>query len=150
MGFVHQCVITILSFPLKMSWWPPAPAIFASRDCANVRVTWGLCVGGELAWCWRTLDRNGGLSWSFIANVQCGRAVLCRLQVTENRYEILLRSPRYQLTARASLYDSLWWPSQISKLEHGWISFITIVTTIVIFMYGFEEISPNVWMNILL
>src|SRR6266850_530336 len=31
----------MLSSQLRMSGFPPAPAIFASIDCANVRVTYG-------------------------------------------------------------------------------------------------------------
>lgn len=37
----HQCVITILSLPLSINCFPLTPAIFASRDCANVNVTSG-------------------------------------------------------------------------------------------------------------
>ena len=40
-SLAHQCVITILSLPLNISCFPPTPAIFASRDCANVNVTLG-------------------------------------------------------------------------------------------------------------
>jgi hypothetical protein len=57
----HQWVITMLSCPLRMSWRPPAPAIFASRDWANVRVTWGLVDGaGVLVYGCRMRDRNSG------------------------------------------------------------------------------------------
>lgn len=35
------CVIAMLSFPLKMSCFPPAPAIRASKDWAYVRMTLG-------------------------------------------------------------------------------------------------------------
>jgi hypothetical protein len=37
----HQWVILILSSPLRISCFLPAPEIFASIDCANVRVTYG-------------------------------------------------------------------------------------------------------------
>jgi len=37
----HQCVIIMLSLPLNINCFPPTPAIFASRDCANVNVTLG-------------------------------------------------------------------------------------------------------------
>ena len=39
----HQCVMTMLSFPLRMSCFPAAPAILASSDCAKVSVTNGRC-----------------------------------------------------------------------------------------------------------
>jgi hypothetical protein len=43
--WAYQCVMTMLSSPLRMSCFPFFPAIFASIDCANVRVTKGR-VGG--------------------------------------------------------------------------------------------------------
>lgn len=33
--------MSIDSFPLRINCWPFLPAIFASRDCANVKVTNG-------------------------------------------------------------------------------------------------------------
>lgn len=45
-GAAHQCVMIMLSLPLRMSCFPPAPAIFASSDCANVSVTNGRCGEG--------------------------------------------------------------------------------------------------------
>ena len=128
-----------------MSWCPPVPAIFASRNCAKVKVTWDLWVGGGLAWCWKTLDRNWGWSWSFIA--KCGRPVFGRLQVTENRDEIL-PFPRYQLTARASFYASLRWLNQISKLEHGRIT-LTSSTTVHDGRWAALEPIQYVWAHFL-
>jgi hypothetical protein len=37
-GITYQCVISILSFPLKITLAPLGPAIFASNDCAHVKV----------------------------------------------------------------------------------------------------------------
>ena len=52
----HQCVLTKLSLPLRANIAPPRPAIFASRDCANVSVTNGregsVWVGVGVAWGW--------------------------------------------------------------------------------------------------
>jgi hypothetical protein len=64
-GPPHQWVIPMLSFPLRINCWPPLPAILASRDWANVRVTYGRVVSRapEL----KTADRkSGGADWSVI------------------------------------------------------------------------------------
>lgn len=37
----YQCVISIVSGPLRTTLAPPGPAIFASRDCAHVTVICG-------------------------------------------------------------------------------------------------------------
>lgn len=57
-GCTHQWVMTMLCLPLRMSWRPWAPAIFASRDCAKVRVTCGRVGGGGREWWRRVAARN--------------------------------------------------------------------------------------------
>lgn len=62
----HQCVIAILSGPLKITLAPPGPAIFASRDCAHVTVMVGReDDGSDRGGRYRT--RKGGARFDMIA-----------------------------------------------------------------------------------
>lgn len=60
-----QCVMSMLSLPLRMSWWPVWP-ILASNDWAKVSVTCGRFCGGSEVYDDRSVVRNGGGTEVFI------------------------------------------------------------------------------------
>lgn len=64
-GTTHKCVISILSSQLRANCLPPFPPIFASSDCANVKVTW--TSGTEIFSKFRASSKRDKIASSVIA-----------------------------------------------------------------------------------